>query len=192
MRAYPEAGVWGCRVMDHAVPALFQCTDLHLGEPDGDVLPASRMPQGSPRSFGLSNVQHQVMDFGQFAYMRPCVSVTGCCHLFLRGRLHACGDFDLRYSPSQYDDLDHDLRLGLAGRLPVYQGHLAVPHMKRSGRASQSNPREIGNALSNNYKLHMKHDAESMRQLRGHALDASVADIAAKAARFSRKAGEQG
>lgn len=147
---YPEAGVWGCKVVDHAQPCVLQSVDLHL------LPPVSEEDQQAERRFKVSDLHHQTLDFGQFDYLRPCASVTGCCHLFRMDRLLNSGDFDLRFSPSQYDDLEHDIRLNLGGQYAVYQGFLAVRHKKRTGKSSRTSTAEFGNSFANMYKLQKK------------------------------------
>lgn len=166
VRQYPEAGVWGCKVVDHANPALIQSADAHLlADPDTPPLDLSRT---APNPFKLSSLHIQGLDTGLFDILRPCASVTGCCHLFRTKTLLASGDFALHLSPTQYDDLEHDLRLCESGLFAVYQGHLTVRHKKRTGAASRISSQEEGNALGNKYKMQTMHDQtsilEAMRQ----------------------------
>ncbi|GKT31009.1 glycosyltransferase, partial [Aduncisulcus paluster] len=35
VEAYPEAGVWGCKVLDYSVPSVMQSVDLHIIQPVG-------------------------------------------------------------------------------------------------------------------------------------------------------------
>lgn len=152
-QAYPEAGVWGCKVVDHAQPGVLQSVDLHL------LPPLFEEAEQEARRFKVSDLHHQTLDFGQFDYLRPCASVTGCCHLFRMDRLQEIGGFDLRFSPSQYDDLEHDIRLNLAGQYAVYQGFLSVKHKKRTGKSSQTSTAEFGNSFANMHKLQKKYSA---------------------------------
>ncbi|MBA4357813.1 MAG: glycosyltransferase family 2 protein, partial [Desulfovibrio sp.] len=75
------------------------------------------------------------------------------------------GGFDIRFSPSQYDDLERDLRVFLGGGHAVYQGHLAVRHKRRSGVVAEQKPAEIGSAAANMRKLEAKHGAEALARL---------------------------
>jgi len=159
VQSYPDAGVWGCRVVDHAQVSLMQSVDLHL------VPPVSAEDKSAERRFKVSDLHHQTLDFGQFDYMRPCASVTGCCHLFRMDRLLESGGFDLRFSPSQFDDLEHDIRLNMNGSYAVYQGFLQVRHKKRTGKSSQTSTAEFGNALGNMHKLQMKYPAEEYERI---------------------------
>lgn len=148
--AYPEAGVWGCRVVDAANPAIAQGVDATLLLPDDgsgtDMVEAK-----------LSDAQAEVFDSGVFTHLRPCLSVMGCCHIFRRERLVTCGDFDIRFSPSQCDDVDHDLRLALCGHPPVYQGHLAVAHRRPAPILAPQAPDQRIAATANRQKLLAKH-----------------------------------
>jgi len=171
--ACPEAGLWGCRVTDFERSANLQQTDLNL------------LPPGQGESlFALSGAQLGALDFGQFSYLRPASSVTGCCHLFRTEVLRGAGGFDIRFSPTQYDDLDHDLRLCLAGNRIVYQGHLGVEHMKVSGRALSRSRATSANAAANMYKLKNKYAEADAAVIRERALAALQADLAAKLARL--------
>lgn len=169
----PEAGLWGCRVVDYEKPANLQQTDLNLLPPSqGDNL------------FSMTDAQLSAFDFGQFSYLRPASSVTGCCHLFRTKTLKASGEFDIRFSPTQYDDLDHDLRLCLSGEAIVYQGHLAVEHMKVSGRALHKSRAGSANAAANMYKLKSKYSEKDVQEIKARALTALEEDLAAKLARL--------
>jgi len=153
---YPGAGVWGCKVVDHANGALVQSADSHLlVDEEGSPPDLSRL---APNPFRLSDLHIQTLDCGLFDILRPCASVTGCCHLFRTRELLEVGDFAIQLSPSQYDDMERDLRLCEAGRFPVYQGHLAVRHKKRTGAAARVSGREEGNALGNKYKMQTMHE----------------------------------
>lgn len=177
---YPEAGAWGCKVVDAANPMVLQSVDLHLSDPPPKGAQADPEALDYQRRFKVSNLQHQDLDFGQFDYCRPCHSVTGCCHLFLRERLEASGPFDIRFSPTQYDDLEHDLRLCNEGTFPVYQGMLRVDHAKSSGRESRNDPRATAGAMANLYKLQMLYTKDQLTGMRARLTDALAQDLAAK------------
>ncbi len=157
---YPDAGVWGCKVVDHANPALIQSADSHLLV-ESEVPPLN-LSSPTPNPFRLSNLPIQSMDTGYFNFLRPCASVTGCCHLFRTQRLKESGDFAIQLSPTQYDDMEHDLRLCISGHFAVYQGHLSVRHKKNTGSASHTSAQEEGNALGNKYKMQTMHTHEAL------------------------------
>lgn len=145
---YPDAGVWGCKVVNHDGPMRVQC-----GEHNLTPFPETR------HEVLMSTIMLQDGDFGQADYVRPCTSVTGCVHMFRTGRLLENGDFDLRFSPTQYDDLERDLRMALGGGYAVYTGHLAIAHKRKSGAMADAGKPESANAAGNMYKLMTKYSA---------------------------------
>jgi len=160
----PEAGVWGCKVVDLDAPGRIQNVDIHLLETSG-AEPA------------FSSLCTQDLDFGQFDYIRPCLSVTGCFHLFRTKLLRESGDFDIRFSPTQYDDLDHDLRLAAMDRTAVYQGNLAVRHARLSGSLLNQNAQATANSTANLRKLAAKHPPEVLVKIREKICTIMLQDI---------------
>jgi hypothetical protein len=63
------------------------------------------------------------------------------------------GGFDIRYSPSQFDDLDRDLRAAAQGGYAVCQGFLRVEHLKRSGTAARRGVEAASSGQGNLVKL---------------------------------------
>ncbi|WP_241667493.1 glycosyltransferase [Pseudodesulfovibrio senegalensis] len=177
VKRYPDAGVWGCKVVDHAQPLLMQHADGQLTLPDATGATTASL---APNPVKLSDLHVQSTDTGLFDYMRPCASVTGCCHLFRTERLLKTGDFSIHLSPSQYDDFEHDLRLCEAGMFPVYTGHLRVLHKKRSGAASRVSGPEEGNALGNRYKMQAMHARSDLHKAEQAGLALLEEDLQAK------------
>jgi len=156
-------------VVDDANPLVAQSVDL------------SPLPPGAgEQPLVLPSLHTGQPDLGQFSYLRPCVSVTGCCHLLRQADAFRTGGFDIRFSPSQFDDLERDLRLGLGGGHAVYQGHLAVRHKRSSGALAERSPADIGNATANTHKLLTKHGAEEFLRLREQGEALLEADLSAK------------
>lgn len=170
MRAYPESGVFGARVVSHTNPCELQSTDLHLMDGDNPALPA--IPDSGRSSFVISDMHHQVADFGTFSYMRPCASVTGCVHLFRMDALIKAGPFSLAFSPSQYDDAEHDLRMCLQGNQPIYTGHLRIRHMQRSSKDATRT--RTANVLGNFFKLQTLYTQKEIAEIQ--EMDARIAD----------------
>ncbi|MFZ5812407.1 MAG: glycosyltransferase family 2 protein [Thermodesulfobacteriota bacterium] len=185
-RAYPRAGAYGCRVVDFFNPSHIQSADLFL-EP---IPPASNAPLFS-RAFETSRSHLHSLDMGRFDYLRPCASVTGCCHLFAAGTLREMGDFDIRFSPSQYDDLDHDLRGLLMDRIPVYQGHLRVVHRKKTGSQGRPGGRHYAAGFANQFKLHNFHSGEEFAAMARAAFEAALRDAGEKWTWLARRNGGQ-
>ena len=166
---YPDAGVWGCKVVDARGPARVQCGEHNL-TPD----PGER--ENSP----MSTIMLQDGDFGQADYIRPCASVTGCVHLFRTSRLLENGSFDLRFSPTQYDDLERDLRMVLGGGYAVYTGFLAVPHKRSSGSLGDAGRPESAGASANLRKLWAKYAPEEFEAMARAVDGVLLADLLAK------------
>jgi len=185
MRAFPSGAVYGCRVVDHKNPLSLQSVDLHL-EAGGPTGGPNSLEPAHERRFSISNMHYQAHDFGQFCYMRPCVSVTGCCHLFRRASLDAAGHFDLRFAPTQYDDVEHDIRHALRGELPVYQGHLRVAHMQRSGQDAWSDPDKLLATWANLFKLQVKYAKAEYDKIREAGHQALLADMLERVAELGR------
>ena len=175
---YPRAGVWGCKVCEFFTPQVMQNADLHILWEHGQE-PNPNNPETAP-VFTTSNLHLQVLDFGQFDYLRPCASVTGCCHLFQTRTLLESGDFSLHLSPSQYDDLEHDLRLGLMRKGAVYQGHLRVKHMKKTGKTGLTERQDYGNAMANKHKVRAMHPPDEIEKIMSWERETLAGDLAAK------------
>jgi GT2 family glycosyltransferase len=167
----PLAGVVGCSVADSQAPHLLQNVAGHLAIPPeveaepGDARPDLDFQSLTPNPFRLLDAHLQGPDWGLFAHVSPCASVTGCCHLFRRADVLAPaqkgGGFSLALAPSQYDDFERDLRMCAAGGFAVHTGHLRVRHRKRSGLAAQGGGEADGqaslSALGNRYKMQTMH-----------------------------------
>ena len=175
LAAYPQASAYGLKIIDHQTPYLAQSVDLHLTPPQNpnltpeywaNLVSSSELPQPEimpptafslnqvhSQSFGLANLAEQAVDFGGFSYLRPCLSVTGCCHLFHTRDLLEGGGFNLSFSPSQFDDLERDLRQAAQGRYACYNGMGQVSHLQRTGRGRQMSRAQYGSGLANRFKL---------------------------------------
>lgn len=106
-----------------------------------------------------------LMDMGQFDAPRPCLTVMGCCHLLDRKKLesHNVPDFDICFSPSQVDDIEHDLQIWKAGAQVIYDGGVQVVHLQDTGKApSQA---AIGQAYANHYKMERKFSLADLKQM---------------------------
>lgn len=95
------------------------------------------------------------MDLGQFDYRRPCLSVMGCCHLFDLRKWERLGipDFDVRFSPSQVDDLEHDIQIWKAGGQALYDGRVEVVHLQDAGRQALKTQASWAHVWGNHMKM---------------------------------------
>jgi len=119
-----------------------------------------------------------LMDLGQFDAARPSLTVMGCCHLLDRERLDRLRvpGFDVRFSPSQVDDIEHDLQIWKAGGSVVYDGAVEVVHLQDTGRARTR--AAIGQAYANHAKMEHKFaldELEAMDRAEREADDAHFA-----------------
>ncbi len=150
---FPRSAVIGCRIMDQQPRTSIQMADVNLldFETDGD--------------FQIANAGSGELDLGLHTYSRPCLSVTGCCHLMDRERAEKLGGFDLRFSPSQFDDFDLDLRNALDGGHAVYVGSSAIQHCQRSSLNQADSEAKQGHIQGNMIKLNSKYSPEQKREL---------------------------
>ncbi len=70
---------------------------------------------------------------GQADYLARVAAIHGCCILYRRDTFKRCGFFDIRFSPTQYDDIDHNLALVHAGYEILYDGRIFVTHKISTG-----------------------------------------------------------
>lgn len=103
-------------------------------------------------------------DLGQYSFRRPCVSVMGCCHLFHRGRWHRLGlpGFDICFSPSQVDDIEHDLQIWKHGGRVLYDGRVEVLHLQKSGSAYARSWASWSHVWGNHMKMEAKFTTEEI------------------------------
>ncbi|MDD3313521.1 glycosyltransferase, partial [Pseudodesulfovibrio sp.] len=95
------------------------------------------------------------MDCGQYDFIRTTDHVMGCCHLLRMAHLPDGPRFDLRYSPSQVDDIAHDLELRLAGGEVRYCGLVRCIHHQNTGGGfkRRMTPAQLGQVLGNDVKF---------------------------------------
>ena len=88
------------------------------------------------------------------AYTRPCLSVCGCCHWLRLDKAHGGMQFfDVRFTPSQFDDLERDMRLGLQGQQIVYTGKVRIKHVQHSSLQQAHDRKRSTHIFGNKIKL---------------------------------------
>jgi GT2 family glycosyltransferase len=113
------------------------------------------------------------MDLGQFDFRRPCLSVMGCCHLFDLKKWERLGlpGFDVRFSPSQVDDLEHDIQIWKVGGQAVYDGRVdvvATSHVHhRAPQDAAWNAHVLGNHIKMEHKFTERELADIDQESRG-------------------------
>jgi GT2 family glycosyltransferase len=117
----PKAGVVGAKILSPGTPKRLQYCYRNISVAEKGLL---RLSLDTP-DFNF--------DQGFYDFVRPTTSVMGCCHVFTRAACDAEPAFDLRFSPSQMDDICHDIDLGLKGFTAMYCGLVACEHFQLSG-----------------------------------------------------------
>lgn len=146
LRDTPSAGVAGAKIVNPGQPQRLQYLFRNVSVAKEGMI---RLSLDSP---------HRNYDPGLYDFIRVTDSVMGCCHAFTRTALDATPDFDIRFSPSQMDDIAHDLDLRLKGFKVVYCGLIACCHHQMSGvgRHSLKSSARTGNVLGNDVKFQYK------------------------------------
>jgi len=148
-RANPGAGAVGCAVADIPAPHRLQSADYHLLPPETGQSLLAEVPE---RIFVMDTCAGK-LDFGMYRYRRPALSVSGCCHLISNAAVRAAGPFDIRFTPTQFDDLERDMRSWLAGYPAVYEGRLVVHHVQTSSLARAKTRAQSAHVAGNKLKL---------------------------------------
>lgn len=179
--AHPEAGAVGCRIVSATPPPCLQSADYQLFAPSGRAGTIRDLPE----HVNVFDNCAGALDFGLFTYARPAAHVSGCCHALRVEVLREHGGFDIRFSPTQFDDLDRDLRSAAAGRPAVYAGDVAVAHVQHSSLAKAKGPAAMGQVFGNKIKLEGKHRREAMDAVFRAGLEALWDDLGRKWRRLS-------
>jgi GT2 family glycosyltransferase len=174
---HPECGVVGCTIRDHEHPHRLQSADYHLLH----RLPGEAGDEPGERLRVFNNCTG-TLDAGLYAYERPCLSVSGCCHLLDLALLDSVGTFDVRFTPTQFDDLDRDIRCFLAGKPCLYTGRLAIDHVQRSSLRQASSPAQVAHILGNKIKLESKYDNAALDQMIAKNFEMAWRDLLQKQA----------
>lgn len=144
----PKIGVVGSKIVFPGRPAKLQYLFRYVSVAVNELL---RLSVHAPDN---------QFDNGCYDFIRETRSVMGCLHLFRTEALRRVPDFDLRFSPSQVDDIDHDLCLCLEGYRVMYCGLVTCVHHQSSGALLGYDPSiipRIGNCIGNDIKLFYKH-----------------------------------
>jgi GT2 family glycosyltransferase len=115
----------------------------------------------------FTNNAPMVFDLGQYDGRRPCLSVMGCCHMFDKKRMARLGvpDFDVRFTPSQVDDLERDIQIWKHGGRVLYDGRVEVVHMQDAGRAAPKTEASWGHVWGNHMKMEFKFSGRELRDI---------------------------
>ncbi|WP_285907385.1 glycosyltransferase family A protein [Pseudodesulfovibrio pelocollis] len=145
----PKIGAVGCKVLHPGQPAMYQYLFRYVAIADHGLLKMS-----------LHAPEHQY-DTGIYDVVRETRNVMGCLHLLRTSALAEIpAGFDIRFSPSQVDDIDHDIALCLNGYRIMYCGPVACIHHQSSGVNAtkvQWRPSSVGSVMGNDIKFYFKH-----------------------------------
>jgi GT2 family glycosyltransferase len=122
--AFPEAGVVGAKILFPGEPKTIQHT--------GGIITAKK------EWIHSINAQSFEPDQGQHDYIAPRHYVMGCAHMYRKEVFDVVGDYDLRFSPTQFDEVEHQIRMRLYGYQAIYNGFIEVTHKLQTGM-KQSN-----------------------------------------------------
>lgn len=157
LQVNPDAGVVGGKILEPGRPKRFQYLYRNISVAREDLL---RISLSTP------NFNY---DSGVYDFIRPTSNVMGCCHLFTRAALDAVPWFDIRFSPTQMDDIVHDIDLCLKGFSVIYCGLVECVHHQMSGwgRKSWHDMIKLGNVLGNDVKFFYRYlpDMKSLKNL---------------------------
>lgn len=142
----PKIGNVGCKVTFPGRFQLLQYLYRHVSMTHEDAI---RVSLPTPC---------QQYDIGLYDVIREARVVMGCQHLLRVASLADAPTFDIRYSPSQIDDTDHDLQLCLAGWKVYYCGTVTCVHHQGSGTSAKSklSLASQGSIMGNDIKFHYK------------------------------------
>ena len=173
---YPDAGTVGCQIVGHKKPHLLQAADFHPMQPE---LCRGSFTDFDEKIFIFDNCIG-TRDVGLFNYTRPCVSVTGCCHLIRQTAIRQAGPFDIRFNPSQFDDLERDMRAYLKGFPCVYHGQLRVEHVQHSSLMQANSRAKLGHIYGNKLKLEHCFLPQDINRIAGRNLALLRSDLRRK------------
>ncbi len=147
LQVSPDAGVAGAKVVSPGRPRRLQYLYRNIAVArEGMIRLSFYIPS---RNF----------DSGGYDFIRETDNVMGCCHVFTRAAVDAVPTFDIRFSPSQMDDISHDLDLRLKGFKVMYCGLVTCTHHQMSGvgQTTVSDTSRQGNVIGNDAKFFYKY-----------------------------------
>lgn len=160
-KAYPDAGAIGCRITSASDPLTLQSADYHLFQP-GD---GTSQINGLSEYIMIHDNCRSAFDYGQFSYCRPALHLSGCCHMLSMAAVNSCGAFDVRFNPTQFDDLERDMRAYLSGKQHIYAGQLAIRHIQHSSLAKAASTKSMAQVFGNKIKLEGLFNQEELSKM---------------------------
>jgi len=143
MDNYPKTSVVGSKVVFGSEPRMLQYLYRAFSLTRPDIIKLT------------DQCQIAQFDYGQYDFIRTTDHVMGCCHLLRMDHMPDGPQFDLRYSPSQVDDIAHDLKLRLDGGEVRYCGLVTCIHHQNTGGGfkRKMTSAQLGQVLGNDMKF---------------------------------------
>ncbi|MGL1902905.1 MAG: glycosyltransferase [Fibrobacterales bacterium] len=145
LERYPQAGVVGAKILNSGTPKVIQHS--------GGVLTQS--------ADWINRVilSGSVEDTGQFDSVSERDYLMGCANVYRKDAFYDTGYFDLQFAPTQFDDVDHHLRMRLKGYQVIFDGRVEIVHLRNSGGPVNANH------IANRYKLENKYSVEDAQKI---------------------------
>lgn len=144
MDRHPNTSAVGCKVVFGSEPRMIQYLYRALA-------------LARPGIIKLTDpCQIAQMDCGQYDFIRQTDHVMGCCHLLRMAHMPEGPQFDVRYSPTQVDDVAHDIELRLRGGEVRYCGLVKCIHHQNTGGGfkRRMTPAQVGQVVGNDMKFY--------------------------------------
>lgn len=141
IRAKADIGAVGCKVVNPDGTLQYTYRDVSIAVPG-----MFRLSLATPIN---------TMDLGLLDVARYADTIMGCCHLMRREALEQVPEFDIRFSPTQLDDVAFHLDLRLAGWSVRYLGQLACTHHRSTGFLN-AKAASYGNSMGNDVKFYYR------------------------------------
>ncbi|WP_285906283.1 glycosyltransferase family 2 protein [Pseudodesulfovibrio pelocollis] len=143
MEHHPDTAVVGCKVVFGSDPRMIQYLYRAFALARPEIIKLT------------DPCQVAQMDRGHYDFVRETDTVMGCCHLLRTASMPDGPEFDLRYSPTQLDDIAHDLTLRLRGFEVRYCGLVRCIHHQNTGGSfkRRMTDAQLGQVLGNDLKF---------------------------------------
>ena len=151
---YPDAGVVGAKVLFSDEPKTIQHT--------GGIITKEEDWIHSIQAHSFER------DMGQHDYIARRHYVMGCAQLYRKEVFDVAGMYDIRFAPTQFDEVEQQIRMRLFGYEAIYNGFIEVIHLLKSGM-SQNEAAQVSRE-ANRFKMMPLFTKEEISALVGENL----------------------
>ena len=150
MYQYPDTSVVGCKVVYGNNTNMLQYLHRTFSLAQNGLIKLS-----NPNQIAES-------DRGQYNFIRTTDHVMGCCHLLRMDHFPQGINFDIRYSPSQIDDIAHDIKTRVNNGVIRYCGLVTCVHHQNTGGGfkRRMTDAQVGQVMGNDMKLYHQFEGE--------------------------------